>query len=66
MLLLNGRSLSKKIKSTLSKKVEKILSIGIRPPHLVAILVGDNPASQTYVSAKEKACDEIGFKSVLL
>ena len=48
-------SLYQKIKSTLSKKVEKILSIGIRPPHLVAILVGDNPASQTYVSAKEKA-----------
>ena len=66
MLLLNGKSLSKKIKSTLSKKVEKILSLDLRPPHLVAILVGDNPASQTYVSAKEKACDEIGFKSSII
>jgi len=66
MILLDGKSLSKKIKSTLSKKVEKIVSLNYRAPHLVAILVGSNPASQTYVSAKEKACDEIGFNSSVI
>ena len=38
---------------------------GINPPHLVAVLVGDDGASKTYVNAKVKACERIGFKSTL-
>ena len=46
--------------------MEQIVSAGHRPPHLVAILVGDNGASITYVNAKVKACQEIGFRSSLI
>jgi len=66
MILLDGKILSKKIKLELSNEVNEIISLGQRKPHLVAILVGDNPASRTYVSAKEKACNEVGFDSTII
>tara|TARA_Y100001968_G_C19390624_1_gene735361 strand:+ start:473 stop:1351 length:879 start_codon:yes stop_codon:yes gene_type:complete len=66
MVVLDGRLLSKKIKLDLKKEVDLINRDGKRPPHLVAILIGKNPASQTYVNAKKKACDEIGFKSTII
>ncbi len=66
MILLDGKSLSNKIKLELSNEVKKITSSSTRKPHLVAILVGENPASQTYVNAKEKACTEVGFDSTII
>ncbi len=66
MILLDGKSLSKKIKLELSNEVKKITSSSTRKPHLVAILVGENPASQTYVNAKEKACTQVGFDSTII
>ena len=63
MILLDGKSLFSKIKSDLCGEVQLMIDEGQRPPHLSAILVGENPASETYVNAKIKACDEIGFKS---
>ena len=42
---------------------EQFLDRGIEPPHIAAVLVGEDPASMTYVSAKEKACHEVGFVS---
>ena len=66
MILLDGKSLSKKIKLELSNEIQKIISKDRRKPHLVAILVGSNPASKTYVSAKERACNEIGFDSTII
>jgi len=66
MILLDGKSLSKKIKLELSNEVKKITSSSSRKPHLVAILVGENPASQTYVNAKEKACTQVGFDSTII
>ena len=63
MILLDGKSLFSKIKSDLCGEVQLMIDEGKRPPHLSAILVGENPASETYVNAKIKACDEIGFKS---
>ena len=56
MILLDGKSLSKKIIIELSNEVKKYTLLKHRKPHLAAILVGDNPASKTYVSAKERAC----------
>ena len=66
MILLDGKSLSKKIIIELSNEVKKYTLLKHRKPHLAAILVGDNPASKTYVSAKERACSEIGFDSTII
>lgn len=66
MILIDGKALFGKIKNKLSLQVSKIISEGARPPHLAAILVGVNPASKTYVNAKVKACEEIGFDSTVV
>jgi len=66
MILLDGKFLSKKIKLELSDELKKTAFLNNRRPHLVAILVGDNPASKTYVNAKERACNEIGFDSTII
>lgn len=63
MIILDGKKISAEIKLELKTKVEKIISRGLRLPGLVAILVGDNPASHVYVKSKSKTCDEIGFYS---
>ena len=63
MILLDGKALFSKIKSELTVEVQNLCRSNLSPPHLSAILVGDNPASQTYVNAKIKACKEIGFQS---
>ena len=54
------------MKKEIAAKVAEMVSRGERPPHLVAVLVGDNGASKTYVANKEKACAEVGFKSTVL
>ena len=63
--LLDGKQTSNDIKEELAVEVEKIKSKGGTIPHLAAVLVGDNGASETYVNAKVKACEKIGFKSSL-
>ena len=63
MIILDGKALFKKIKLDLSKEVQELVQHKRKVPHLSAILVGDSPASQTYVNAKIKACNEIGFES---
>lgn len=62
-LLLDGKVLANEIKDKLAQTVRKMLDDGIDAPHLAAVLVGDDPASQTYVAGKEKACREVGFIS---
>lgn len=62
---LNGLTASKHIKTELLKEVQEIESQGHRPPHLAAVLVGLDGASQTYVAMKEKACKAVGFNSTL-
>ncbi|MBS3915318.1 MAG: bifunctional methylenetetrahydrofolate dehydrogenase/methenyltetrahydrofolate cyclohydrolase FolD [Bacteroidetes bacterium] len=59
--ILDGREVSAAIKEQLKREVSAMVDQGLRPPHLVAILVGNDGGSMTYVSAKEKACHEIGF-----
>ncbi len=66
MLILDGKGLSITIKQEIKKHVQEILNRGERPPHLVAILVGDNPASQAYVGNKVRSCEEVGFRSTLI
>ncbi len=64
MKLLDGKLVADQIKSEIALEVkEQFLDRGIEPPHIAAVLVGEDPASMTYVSAKEKACHEVGFVS---
>lgn len=66
MILLDGKALSETIKDELRTEVSKHIANGQRPPHLVAILVGENPASQTYVANKVRACEFVGYRSTEL
>ncbi len=66
MQLLDGKQLASLIRADLKIEVEALKARGIRPPHLSAILVGNDAASATYVNNKIKACEEIGFGSSLL
>jgi len=66
MELLDGLRASKAIKEELKLEVAQLATEGKKIPHLAAILVGNNGASETYVGAKVKACNEIGFKSTLI
>jgi methylenetetrahydrofolate dehydrogenase (NADP+)/methenyltetrahydrofolate cyclohydrolase len=66
MQLLDGKITSDKIKEELKTKVEAIKSKGGKIPHLAAVLVGDSGAAVTYVNAKVKACELVGFKSTLV
>ena len=61
MLTLSGTELAKEIKANISCKIEEHLKEGKRPPCLVTILVGDDPASKVYVANKEKACNSVGI-----
>ena len=66
MILLDGRQTSAKIKQEIAEVVSKMKKQNNRPPHLAAVLVGSDGASKTYVGAKVKACELVGFKSTLI
>ncbi len=66
MQLLEGKVVAAAIKEDLKQKTEARLKEGNRAPHLVAILVGSDGASKTYVASKIKNCEAIGFKSTLV
>lgn len=66
MLLLDGKIASQAVKQHIKEKVDGLLAEGKRRPHLAAVLVGDNGASETYVASKIKTCAEIGFESTLV
>ena len=63
MNIIDGKKIADKIKSEIAKEVNDMLNNNIKVPHLAAIIVGEDPASQTYVANKEKACREVGFIS---
>ncbi|MDD2293867.1 MAG: bifunctional methylenetetrahydrofolate dehydrogenase/methenyltetrahydrofolate cyclohydrolase FolD [Bacteroidales bacterium] len=65
MILLDGKQTADHIKREIAAQVESIVANGGKRPHLAAILVGDDGASQTYVANKEKACAQVGFKSTV-
>ena len=64
--LIDGKKTSEEIKSEIAARVKEIVSSGSKKPHLAAILVGNDGASQTYVGAKVKACEQVGFDSTLV
>jgi methylenetetrahydrofolate dehydrogenase (NADP+)/methenyltetrahydrofolate cyclohydrolase len=66
MTLLDGKIASQAIKEQLKTATQAIISNGKRPPHLAAILVGNDGASETYVASKVKNCEETGFLSTLI
>ena len=66
MQILDGKKTSLQIQDEIRDEVDEIKANGLRPPHLVAVLVGDNGASETYVRAKVKACKRVGFESTLI
>ncbi len=66
MQLLEGKKVSETILDEIKIEVDKILAQGKRAPHLAVVLVGNNPASETYVGSKIKACERVGFKSTLV
>ena len=66
MTILDGKAVSKTIKSEIAAEVEKILANGGRRPCLAAILVGHDGGSETYVANKVKACADCGFESRLI
>jgi methylenetetrahydrofolate dehydrogenase (NADP+) / methenyltetrahydrofolate cyclohydrolase len=66
MELLDGRQLAKTIRAELAQEVEQMKSQGQRAPHLAAVLIGDDPASQVYVRNKVRSCEKVGFKSTLV
>ncbi|MBP9991699.1 MAG: bifunctional methylenetetrahydrofolate dehydrogenase/methenyltetrahydrofolate cyclohydrolase FolD [Bacteroidales bacterium] len=61
--LLDGKALALQIKEEIANEVRQRTAEGLRAPHLAAVLVGDDGASQTYVASKEKASHEVGFTS---
>lgn len=66
MIVLDGKATSAAIKDEIAVEVEQLKSNGSKIPHLAAILVGSDGASQTYVNAKVKACEKVGFESTLI
>ena len=66
MQILDGKKTAQAIKDQLKLDVAQLSSRGNPVPHLVAVLVGNYAASETYVASKVKACNEVGFKSTLI
>lgn len=66
MTILDGKKTSNDIKEEIALEVAQLIANGGKKPHLAAILVGSDGASQTYVNAKVKACQIVGFESTLI
>jgi methylenetetrahydrofolate dehydrogenase (NADP+)/methenyltetrahydrofolate cyclohydrolase len=66
MRLLDGKYVSEKLKVEIAEAAAKILAETGRQPHLVAVLVGHDGGSETYVASKIKNCEKVGFKSTLV
>lgn len=66
MELLDGKACSQQIRQEIAEQVTRMVNAGQRPPHLAAVLVGDDGASQNYVNMKVKDCAEVGFESTLI
>ncbi len=65
-MIIYGSEIAKNIKADIKSRVDEIVASGKRKPCLCVILVGDDPASISYVKGKEKACAEIGFASKMI
>ena len=66
MIILDGKKTSNDIKAEIAESVKGIVANGSRPPHLAAVIVGNDGASLTYVGSKVRACKRVGFDSTLI
>ena len=66
MIILDGKKTSNDIKAEIAISVKEIVANGSRPPHLAAVIVGNDGASLTYVGSKVRACKRVGFESTLI
>jgi methylenetetrahydrofolate dehydrogenase (NADP+)/methenyltetrahydrofolate cyclohydrolase len=66
MQMIDGKMIAALLKAEIAAEVKKFRSDDRRPPHLAAVLVGHDGASETYVAGKVKACGEVGFSSTLI
>ena len=66
MIVLDGKKTSADIKEEIATEVTNIIKQNKRPPHLAAVLVGEDGASMTYVNNKVRACEKVGFESTLI
>lgn len=66
MTILDGKKTSKIIKSEIAQEVETMKQKGEKVPHLAAIIVGEDPASQSYVRSKDRSCKKVGFDSTII
>ena len=63
MNIIDGKKISEEIKNEITAEVAEWIKNGGKTPHLAAVLVGNDGASETYVAAKVKACNKVGFTS---
>jgi methylenetetrahydrofolate dehydrogenase (NADP+)/methenyltetrahydrofolate cyclohydrolase len=66
MTLLDGKKIAADIKEEIALEVRELKDRGFKTPHLAAVIVGNNGASITYVNAKVKACERVGYESTLI
>ena len=66
MIVLDGKLTSAEIRAELAQKVKSLKTQGKKVPHIAAILVGEDGASKTYVNAKVRDCEEVGYGSTLI
>ena len=66
MQILDGKVVAQAVKDDLKIKTSEFINSGNPQPHLAAILIGSDGASETYVANKIKSCKEVGFKSTLI
>ncbi|MEE9438534.1 MAG: bifunctional methylenetetrahydrofolate dehydrogenase/methenyltetrahydrofolate cyclohydrolase FolD [Saprospiraceae bacterium] len=66
MHIIDGKKLSEEIKREIAESVSELKSEDQKTPHLAAILVGNNPASESYVRSKVRSCEQVGFESTLI
>ena len=66
MKLIDGKKIALKIKDEIKDQVYKMIELGEKPPHLAAVIVGNDGASLTYVGSKVKSCKQVGFNSTLI
>ena len=64
--ILDGKKVARDIENEIAGEVKELTDKGFRPPHLVAVLVGEDGASKTYVTGKMKACEVVGYRSSLI
>jgi len=63
-VVVDGKALSQQIRGELAEEVRKLAEAGRRPPCLAVVLVGDNPASASYIKGKRRACARVGMQSI--